>query len=580
MNETRQQAERARKAFLKLATGVDRTAILKDLATALRENAASIFEANQKDLAEAKAAGIAEPLYKRLILNEPKFRDVITGIEQIAAMEDPVGRVVQETQLDEELILKKVQTPIGVLAMIYESRPDAGPQIAALSIRTGNAVLLKGGREAKHTNLAIGEVIRAVLDKYGVRDVVQLVSTREEIAELLNMDDLINLVIPRGSNEMVRTIQRSTKIPVLGHADGICHVYIDEFADPDKAARIAVDSKAQYPAVCNSAETLLVHAKFPAREKVLDALRSAGVELRDSGFGSEYLDLIMNVKIVNSLDEAIDHIHRYGSSHTDTIVTQNGERARRFLNEVDSAGVFWNASTRFADGFRYGFGAEVGVSTNKTHARGPVGVEGLMIYKYQLIGNGHVVATYTGENARPFCTESCRSRGFLATFRASAQHHYHSLASHLLFLRQRLPHVRHALLHFLDRGSRTSMFIFDQRPNRILFFLKQQQHLLDRCIALAPRYIRTLIFLSIFQVQMRDLVVIVPNELDRIEIRRREMSDVQIDFERLRHCERFGKTLGSSEFIRILNVGMAVHRDIHLVLLREGDKAFRNAQLS
>jgi glutamate-5-semialdehyde dehydrogenase len=402
MNETRQQAERARKAFLKLAAGVDRTAILKDLATALRENAASIFEANQKDLAEAKAAGIAEPLYKRLVLNEPKLRDVITGIEQIAAMEDPVGRVVQETQLDEELILKKVQTPIGVLAMIYESRPDAGPQIAALSIRTGNAVLLKGGREAGHTNLAIGEVIRAVLDKYGVRDAVQLVSTREEIAELLNMDDLINLVIPRGSNEMVRTIQRSTKIPVLGHADGICHVYIDEFADPDKAARIAVDSKAQYPAVCNAAETLLVHAKFPAREKVFEALRSAGVELRDSGFGSEYLDLIMNVKIVNSLDEAIDHIHQYGSAHTDTIVTQNGERARRFLNEVDSAGVFWNASTRFADGFRYGFGAEVGVSTNKTHARGPVGVEGLMIYKYQLIGNGHVVATYTGESARPF----------------------------------------------------------------------------------------------------------------------------------------------------------------------------------
>jgi glutamate-5-semialdehyde dehydrogenase len=286
--------------------------------------------------------------------------------------------------------------------MIYESRPDAGPQIAALSIRTGNAVLLKGGREAGHTNLAIGQIIRAVLDKYGVRDAVQLVSTREEIAELLKMDDLINLVIPRGSNEMVRTIQRSTKIPVLGHADGICHVYIDEFADPDKAARIAVDSKAQYPAVCNAAETLLVHAKFPDRERVFEALRSAGVELRDSGFGSEYLDLIMNVKIVNSLDEAIDHIHQYGSAHTDTIVTQNGERARRFLNEVDSAGVFWNASTRFADGFRYGFGAEVGVSTNKTHARGPVGVEGLMIYKYQLIGNGHVVATYTGENARPF----------------------------------------------------------------------------------------------------------------------------------------------------------------------------------
>jgi glutamate-5-semialdehyde dehydrogenase len=402
MNETRQQAERARTAFLKLAAGNDRTAILNDIAAALRENAARVFEANEKDLAEAKAAGIAEPLYKRLVLNEPKLRDVIAGIEQIAQMEDPVGRVVQETELDAGLTLKKVQTPIGVLAMIYESRPDAGPQIAALAVRTGNAVLLKGGHEAAHTNTAIGEIIRGVLEKYGVRDAVQLVSTREEIAELLKMDDLINLVIPRGSNEMVRSIQQSTKIPVLGHADGVCHVYIDESADAGKAASIAVDSKAQYPAVCNAAETLLVHAKFPHREKVLEALRRAGVELRDSGFGSEYLDLIMNVKIVNSLDEAIDHIHKYGSAHTDTIVTENAANAERFLNEVDSAGVYWNASTRFADGFRYGFGAEVGVSTNKTHARGPVGMEGLLIYKYQLAGDGHIVATYVGENAKPF----------------------------------------------------------------------------------------------------------------------------------------------------------------------------------
>ena len=402
MNETRQQAERARQAFLKLAAGADRTAILKDIAAALRRNAASIFEANEKDLTEAKAAGIAPPLIKRLLMNEPKLRDVVAGIEQIAAMEDPVGRVVQETELDEGLILKKVQTPIGVLAMIYESRPDAGPQIASLAIRTGNAVLLKGGREAAHTNAAIGEVIRDVLDKYGLRDAVQLVSTREEIAELLKMDDLINLVIPRGSNEMVRSIQHSTRIPVLGHADGVCHVYIDEFADTDKAIKIAVDSKAQYPAVCNAAETLLVHAKFPNREKVLESLRKAGVELLDSGFGSEYLDYIMNVKVVNSLDEAVAHIHKFGSAHTDSIVTENEGNARRFLNEVDSAGVYWNASTRFADGFRYGFGAEVGVSTNKTHARGPVGVDGLLIYKYQLIGNGHIVATYTGENARPF----------------------------------------------------------------------------------------------------------------------------------------------------------------------------------
>src|SRR5215510_669085 len=271
MSETRQQAERARSAYLKLAAGMDRTAILKDIAAALRENATSIFEANQKDLAEAKAAGIAAPLYKRLVLDETKLRDVIAGIEQLANMEDPVGRVAEETELDEGLLLRKVQTPIGVLAMIYESRPDAGPQIASLAIRSGNAVLLKGGREAANTNAAIGEIIRGVLDRYDIRDAVQLISTREEVAELLKMDDLINLVIPRGSNEMVRSIQQSTKIPVLGHADGVCHVYIDEFADVEKAARIAVDSKAQYPAVCNAAETLLVHSNFAGLDKVLGA---------------------------------------------------------------------------------------------------------------------------------------------------------------------------------------------------------------------------------------------------------------------------------------------------------------------
>ena len=401
MTETRQQAERARKAFLKLSAVVDRSAILKEVAAALRQHASSIFAANARDLAEAKEK-IAEPLCKRLVLNESQLHEVITGIEQISEMKDPVGCVLEETKLDDGLILRKVQTPIGVLAIIYESRPDAGPQIASLAIRSGNAVLLKGGREAAQTNAAIGAIFRQVLQTHGVEDVVQLVSTREEIAELLNMDDLIDLVIPRGSNEMVRMIQQSTKIPVLGHADGICHVFIDEFADVDKAVRIAVDSKAQYPAVCNAAETLLLHSQFAGREKVLAALKNVGVELRDSGFGSEYLDLIMNVKTVNSLDEAIDHIHRYGSAHTDCIVTENETNARRFLNEVDSAGVFWNASTRFADGFRYGFGAEVGISTNKTHARGPVGVEGLLIYKYHLIGNGHIVATYTGPQAKPF----------------------------------------------------------------------------------------------------------------------------------------------------------------------------------
>jgi len=401
MSTTREQAERARRAFLKLSTTANRTAILSEIASALEKNTAAIFEANQKDLAEAKNS-IAEPLYKRLIFNESKLRDVVEGIRQLARMDDPLGRVLEQKELDDGLILRKVQTPIGVIATIFESRPDAGPQIATLAIRTGNAVLLKGGREAASTNAALVDTLRGVLEKHGVADAVQLVSTREQIAEFLKMDDLIDLVIPRGSNEMVRTIQQSTKIPVLGHADGVCHVYIDEFADPEKATRITVDSKAQYPAVCNAAETLLVHSKFPAREKVLKALSAAGVELRDSGFGSEYLDFIMNVKVVESLDDAIDHIHKYGSRHTDSIVTENRANAERFLNEVDSAGVFWNASTRFADGFRYGFGAEVGISTNKTHARGPVGVEGLLIYKYQLIGDGHIVATYTGENARRF----------------------------------------------------------------------------------------------------------------------------------------------------------------------------------
>jgi glutamate-5-semialdehyde dehydrogenase len=401
MSETRQQAERARQAYFKLANA-DRTQILKDIAKALRDQAQSLFAANKKDL-EAAHDKIAPPLYKRLLINEPKLRDLVEGIDQLARAEDPVGRVLLETELDDGLILRKVQTPIGVIASIFESRPEVVGQIAALAIRSGNAILLKGGREAAQSNAAIGAIIEGVLEKHGVSGAVQLVSTREEVAELLAMSDLISLVIPRGSNEMVQSIQNSTRIPVLGHADGICHVYIDESADPEKAVRVAVDSKAQYPAVCNAAETLLVHKNFPARQDLLDALKNAGVELHiESDFGKEFLDLVMAVHVVENLDDAIRHIHRYGSAHTDAIVTEDPKAAQRFLNEVDSAGVYWNASTRFADGFRYGFGAEVGVSTNKTHARGPVGVEGLLIYKYHLVGNGHIVATYSGENARPF----------------------------------------------------------------------------------------------------------------------------------------------------------------------------------
>ena len=401
MTEIRHQAERARTAYLRLSSGVDRSRILTDLARAIGTGADGIYAANARDL-EAARGTIPAPLYKRLVLDEPKLRDVIDGIEQLAAMPDPVGRILEKTELDEGLTLTKVQTPIGVIAAIFESRPEVVAQIASLAIRSGNAVLLKGGREAAGTNAALGETIRGVLAEHGVADAVQLVSTREEIAELLAMDDLINLVLPRGSSEMVRSIQQSTKIPVLGHADGICHVFIDESADVEKAIRIAVDSKAQYPAVCNAAETLLLHRDFPAREAVLTALKDVGVELRmETDFGQEFMDLVMAVRVVEDLGQAVDHIHRYGSAHTDSIVTENAANARRFLNEVDSANVYWNASTRFSDGFRYGFGAEVGISTNKTHARGPVGVDGLLIYKYQLVGDGHVVATYSGEHARP-----------------------------------------------------------------------------------------------------------------------------------------------------------------------------------
>jgi len=401
MTETRAQAERARQAYFKLQT-MDRTALLHDIADALRSHADAIFAANAKDLAAAKDT-LSRPLYKRLILDEPKLRDVIDGIRQIAAMDDPVGRIIETTELDEGLILKKVKTPIGVIAAIFESRPDVVPQIAALALRSGNAVLLKGGREAAHTNFALGKVIQDALSRHDISDAVQLVSSREEVAELLGMDDLISMVVPRGSNEMVRSIQERTKIPVLGHADGVCHVFIDEHADLGKAVRIAIDSKTAAPSACNAVETLLIHRNFPQKDKLLDELKGSGVELHiESDFGKEFLDLILSVRMVENLDEAIEHIRRYGSSHTDSIVTENAANAERFLNEVDSAGVYWNASTHFADGFRYGLGAEVGISTNRTHARGPVGVDGLMIYKYQLIGNGHIAATYKGQNARPF----------------------------------------------------------------------------------------------------------------------------------------------------------------------------------
>lgn len=427
-----EQARRAKEAAWRLASldGQARDEALDAVHESLVTRREAILTANRADREAAarlvEQGKMTEALRKRLDLSGDKFETVLQGIRDLRSLPDPVGRVDLATRLDDGLELFRVSCPIGVLGVIFESRPDAAVQIATLAIKSGNAVLLKGGREAALSNAALAEAIRAGLARGKVPpDAVQLLTTREEVRALLTLDSLVDLIIPRGSNELVRSIQESTRIPVLGHADGICAVYVDASADPEVAEAVVADSKAQYPAVCNAAETLLVHrsALDTALPRIGRKLRQLGVELRcdararsvvpdslsarDSDFDTEFLDLTLAVKVVDSLDEAIDHINRHGSHHTDAIVTQDDAAARTFFQRVDSAGVYQNASTRFADGFRYGFGAEVGVSTGKTHARGPVGLEGLVIYKYQLRGKGHCVAEY-GPGRRSFRHEPIR----------------------------------------------------------------------------------------------------------------------------------------------------------------------------
>ncbi|MHC4706656.1 MAG: glutamate-5-semialdehyde dehydrogenase [Planctomycetota bacterium] len=390
---------------------------LAQIAVDLRGRSAEIVSANKKDLAEAEKSKLAAPLLKRLRFDEGKIAGVVAGIESLIKLDDPVGKTIKATELDEGLELYQVSCPIGVIGVIFESRPDALVQISTLCLKSGNAVLLKGGSEARHTNRILAETIAEATQKAGLAEGwIQLLETREDVAAMLALDEYIDLVIPRGSNEFVRYIMDNTNIPVLGHADGICHVYVDGDADVDMAVNITVDSKCQYVAVCNAAETLLVDEKI-AKDflpKVKAALEARGVEVRgcektksiidvkpvgEKDWSTEYLDLILSVKVVAGLDEAIEHINKYGSNHTDSIVTENREKAERFMGLVDSANVFWNCSTRFSDGFRYGLGAEVGISTNKIHARGPVGLEGLVIYKYKLLGSGQIVADYSGSDA-------------------------------------------------------------------------------------------------------------------------------------------------------------------------------------
>jgi glutamate-5-semialdehyde dehydrogenase len=414
MSQSIEQSARKAKEksyYLAVASIDKRNLILNAIASGLVNNENRIMEANQIDLDQAKKDNLNQALQKRLALSPQKIKQMAEGVLGVAALLDPLGKLDMDRELDTGLILKRVSVPIGLIGVIFESRPDAFIQIASLCIKSGNAVILKGGKEAASTNKVLYEVVSEAIEgvEPQLKGSVVLAQTREEIGSLLALDEVIDLMIPRGSNALVKYIKENTRIPVLGHADGICHLYVDDDADIPMAVDLTEDSKCQYPAVCNAIETLLVHRKVA--EEFLPLLREklSHVELRgdatvakliecqpadDSDWSTEYNDLILSIKIVDSLEEAIAHINRYGSHHTDLIVTGNESKAESFMQMVDSSSVMWNSSTRFADGFRYGFGAEVGISTNKIHARGPVGLEGLTLYKYRLTGKGDRVRPY------------------------------------------------------------------------------------------------------------------------------------------------------------------------------------------
>ncbi|MBR4503609.1 MAG: glutamate-5-semialdehyde dehydrogenase [Candidatus Methanomethylophilaceae archaeon] len=398
---------------------------LEAMAAALDSNREAILAANSKDMAAAEAmlerGEITGPMLKRLKIDGPKIDGMIAGIRDVIKLKDPVGEVMSSLDLDEGLTLYQIRCPIGMLGVIFESRPDVVPQIMSLCLKSGNSVAFKGGREALESIRSLFEILRGAAASAGVpEEAFVLMESRSDIDSILGLHEYIDLLIPRGSNAFVRHIQSNTKIPVLGHAAGICHVYVDSECDMGMAVKVALDSKAQYPAVCNAAETLLVDSAIAEKflPKMGKAFSDAGVEIRgdektlrilpsavpasDEDWDTEYGDLIISVKVVDSISEAIDFINAHGSHHTDAIITSNMVKASIFAKKVDSADVFVNASTRFADGFRFGKGAEVGISTNKIHSRGPVGMEGLMIYKYVLVGDGQIVKDYVGKDAKPF----------------------------------------------------------------------------------------------------------------------------------------------------------------------------------
>lgn len=410
----REEARKMKLAAPELAasSNTTRNAALEAIAVALEANRDAIFAANAEDLAAADANGVTGATKKRLRFDEGKLRDCITGLRQLEELPDPLNRITLARELDEGLRLYRATVPIGVIGVIFEARPDALVQIASLCVKSGNCAILKGGRETANTNKVLFTLIKDAVVRAGLPESCLLqAEAHSEIDELLACDQDVDLLIPRGSNKFVRYIMENTKIPVMGHSSGICHVYADKACDQAKAIPIIVDAKTQYAAACNACETLLVDRAIAQAflPKAAAALAEAGVTLRgtaeaaaivpmevmgEDDFATEYGDLILSVKLVDGVEEAIRHINTYGSHHTDAILTEDHETAARFLQMVDSAGVYHNCSTRFADGFRYGFGAEVGISTGKIHARGPVGLEGLVTYKYKLFGQGQIVADY------------------------------------------------------------------------------------------------------------------------------------------------------------------------------------------
>ena len=427
-----QKAEIAKSASRKLANASpdEKNNALLRIADSIDTNRGQILASNEKDVKVASAltkeGKMSKALLDRLKLDDSKIDELIKSVRDVAKLDDPVGKTQSAIELDKDLELFQVSCPIGVIGAIFESRPDVLVQISSLCLKTGNAVLLKGGSEALNSNAALFDVVTKASVSNGIPvGWAQLLETREDVNEMLKMNEYIDLLVPRGSDEFVRYIQNNSSIMVLGHSEGICHVYVDRAADLDMAVAICYDSKVQYPAVCNAVETLLVDSAIASEflPAMIKRYLKAGVEVRgcsrtqdylakdkneqiktasEEDWRTEYNDLIISIKVVDGVDEAIEHINRYGSGHTDAIVTENKKTALTFMQFVDSSSVMHNASTRFSDGFRYGKGAEVGISTNKVHARGPVGLEGLVIYKYLVVGKGHAVAPYTGSEAKEF----------------------------------------------------------------------------------------------------------------------------------------------------------------------------------